>query len=160
LANNFSRIRPDDDGAAVADVAVTDAEAGETSWIVGANGNIARDVGQLCTPAFHLSVIIGYRSPTDVSESEILPMRVVVSGPAVTVSVPSMAAADLPKMPADADSELSAQYRCCKRIVRREDHQVALRIQLRVRLTLTVAGIRPTWISLAAAALPEASTDV
>jgi hypothetical protein len=54
---------------------------------------------KLCTPAFHFSVACGYRSPTEVIESPMKPVRVATSGPIAAVSVPSMLALDRPNRP-------------------------------------------------------------
>ena len=84
--------------AAVVDSAVTDADVGDTGRVVGAQGPVAY-VMKLWTPEFHFSVIIGYRSPTDVTESPMLPIRVAANAPMPAVSVPSMVAVDRPNMP-------------------------------------------------------------
>ena len=89
---------------------------------------------KLWTPAFHFSVACGYRSPTEVSESEMLPVRVVTIGPSTLVSVPSMPVLARPNRPVMPIAKLAAKHRRAESVSGIEKNQIGLCVQAGIQI--------------------------
>jgi hypothetical protein len=112
---------------------MADAEIGKLRRIVLADGNIARHVGHVVV---HAGIPLQRHHRIEIADRCERVRNTAHAGCGERPGRGRQRPIDGGRRPAenaaDPDRELPAQYRCCKCIGRREDHQVALRIQVEV----------------------------